>query len=167
MLNLSPAPASYQESLCSLQFGSKVNSVDMGNKGRGTTTCSPQLPRVNSSSHSLESWLCLLTSCDRCLCAQHRSARSTRSTRAARRVVSRRRAAAVSRRSGGHQGAWQSQGEGRYGSKRGERRRERVVAASYPLQCAPENITIPTPNTRLVPQPSAPGPVTVRLIGFD
>ena len=35
MLNLSPAPASYQESLCSLRFGSKVNTVDMGHRGRG------------------------------------------------------------------------------------------------------------------------------------
>lgn len=35
MLNLSPAPASYQQSLCSLRFGSKVNGVDMGHRGRG------------------------------------------------------------------------------------------------------------------------------------
>ena len=30
MLNLSPAPESFHESLCSLRFGSKVNSVDLG-----------------------------------------------------------------------------------------------------------------------------------------
>jgi|EP01046_Picozoa_sp_COSAG06_P012621 kinesin family protein C1 len=59
MLNLSPAPASYQESLCSLRFGSKVNTVDMGNKGRGESkarpptclparivACSPVTPRL-------------------------------------------------------------------------------------------------------------------------
>ena len=35
MLNLSPAPSSYQESKCSLEFASRVNAVEMGHKGRG------------------------------------------------------------------------------------------------------------------------------------
>jgi kinesin family protein C1 len=35
MLNLSPAPSSYEESKCSLEFASRVNAVEMGHKGRG------------------------------------------------------------------------------------------------------------------------------------
>jgi kinesin family protein C1 len=35
MLNLSPAAESFHETLCSLRFGSKVNSVELNSKGGG------------------------------------------------------------------------------------------------------------------------------------
>ena len=81
MLNLSPAPSSYEETKCSLEFASRVNSVELGHKGRGVSLHTA-IPPFACCYHRSPIRCCHACDCHAWTRVQHRSAKSMQSTRA-------------------------------------------------------------------------------------